>query len=177
VTESGPIRIVRLSGAEYQAAIPDLAALVVDAVAGGAGVNFLAGVGVDEAAGWWSARVESVEAGTVTPLVAFDGPRLVGSVILIRATNPNSPHRAEIGKVLVHRTVRRRGIGAALMHAVEALARAEGRWLLVLDTETGSAGEALYRSLGWVETGIVPDYALAVDGQPAAATFFWKDLR
>ena len=34
-----------------------------------------------------------------------------------------------------------------------------------------------YRSLGWQETGVVPNYALNPDGRPWAATFFWKDLR
>ena len=42
---------------------------------------------------------------------------------------------------------------------------------------TGSAADAFYRSLGWHETGVVPNYALNPDGQPWAATFFWKDLR
>jgi hypothetical protein len=63
------------------------------------------------------------------------------------------------------------------MLAAETAARASGRWLLVLDTVTGSAADAMYRSLGWQETGIVPDYALLTDGRPWPATFFWKDLR
>ncbi len=172
-----PARIEALSGADYRAAIPGLASLLVDAVDGGASVNFLAGLDLATAAGWWADRAEAVGGGSVTPLAAFDGDRLIGSLLLIRSTAPNSPHRAEIGKVIVHRSARRRGIGAALMAAAEATARAEGRWLLILDTETGSAAEAFYRSLGWRETGIVPDYALLTDGTPAAATFFWKDLR
>ena len=171
------VRIEDLSEAAYRAAIPELAALLVDAVDGGASVNFLAGLDPATAAGWWAARAEAVGTGTISPFVALDGTRLVGSTLLIRSTNSNSPHRAEIGKVIVHRSARRRGIGAALMAAAEATARTEGRWLLILDTETGSAAEALYRSLGWREVGTVPDYALLTDGTPAAATFFWKDLR
>ena len=170
-------RIEVLSGADYRAAIPELAALLVDAVDGGASVNFLAGLDLATAADWWEARAEAVDAGTVTLVVAFDNAQLIGSVLLIRSTNPNSPHRAEIGKVIVHRSARRRGVGAELMAAAEAMARTEGRWLLILDTETGSAAEAFYRSLGWQETGTVPDYALLTDGTPAAATFFWKILR
>jgi GNAT superfamily N-acetyltransferase len=95
----------------------------------------------------------------------------------MRSTIVNSPHRAEIGKVIVHRSVRRRGIAASLMRAAEDRARADGRWLLVLDTVTGSAGDAFYRALGWQETGVVPNFALSPDGEPWAATFFWKDLR
>jgi GNAT superfamily N-acetyltransferase len=108
---------------------------------------------------------------------AFVDERLVGSTLLARSTKQNSPHRAEIGKVIVLREMRRRGIAVALMRAAEERARAEGRWLLILDTVEGSAAETLYRKLGWHVTGIVPNYALLPDGTPAPATFFWKDLR
>ena len=98
-------------------------------------------------------------------------------MLLIRSPNPNSPHRAEIAKVIVHRSARRRGVATALMTAAETVARGEGRWLLVLDTETGSAAETFYRSTGWHEAGTIPDYALLTDGTLAPATWFWKDLR
>lgn len=161
----------------YEAAIPALAELVVDAVAGGASINFLADVTPAFAVAWWQARLDEVLDGTTTLFVARDGDRIVGSTLLIRSTNANSPHRAEIGKVIVHRSARRRGLARALMTAAEVLARAEGRWMLVLDTVTGSDADAMYRALGWQETGIVPDYALLPDGRPWPATFFWKDLR
>ena len=177
MADAGTIRIAALSAAAYEAAIPGLAALVVDVVDGGASVNFLAGVDEATVAAWWSARTDTVADGTVTPFVAFDLDRVVGSVLLIRSRIPNSPHRAEIAKVLVHRTARRRGIGLALMAAAEATARAEGRWLLVLDTETGSDAAALYRSMGWREAGTIPDFALRADGTLAPATYYWKDLR
>ena len=174
---TGSIRIAALSVADYEAAIPGLASLLVDAVDGGASVNFLAGVDEAAAAGWWRGRIGAVADGTISPFVAFDGERVVGSVLLIRSPNPNSPHRAEIAKVIIHRTVRRRGLGTALMSAAEATARAEGRWLLVLDTETGSSAEAFYRSTGWHESGTIPNYALLTDGTLAPATWYWKDLR
>nr|MBA2359839.1 GNAT family N-acetyltransferase [Actinomycetota bacterium] len=41
------------------------------------------------------------------------------------------PHRAEIAKLLVHRSARRRGIAQLLMERAEAEARAEGKTLLV----------------------------------------------
>jgi GNAT superfamily N-acetyltransferase len=172
-----PVTIRELDADGYRAAIPGLAALLVDAVEGGASVNFVAGVTEEQAAAWWSERIDQVRDGVITPLVAVDGERIVGSLLLIRSTNPNSPHRAEIGKVLVHRSARRRGIGAALMRAIEERARADGRWMLVLDTVTGSAAESMYRALGWNELGIMPNHALLTDGTPAPTTFFWKDLR
>lgn len=177
-----PATIRELSADEYGAAIPGLAALIVDAVDSGAGVNFLAGVTIEEAAGWWTERFDLVRRGVISAFVALDGEAhegeaIVGSTILIRSTNPNSPHRAEIGKVLVLQSARRRGIGTALMDAAEARARADGRWMLMLDTVTGSAADTFYRVTGWNELGIMPNHALTPDGTPTATTFFWKDLR
>ena len=162
----------------YRAAIPELAALIVDAVAGGAGITFLRDVTIDTAAAWWRSLEPDVASGRTTPFVAIseDGG-IVGSTLLVRSIYENSPHRAEIAKVVVRRSHRRRGLASALMTAAEERARADGRWLLVLDTVEGSAAEALYHALGWHETGVVPNYAMNPDGVPQSATFFWKDLR
>jgi GNAT superfamily N-acetyltransferase len=162
---------------DFRRAIPSLADLILDAVAGGASINFLADVTHDEAEAWWEAIEPDVESGVVTAFVAIVDGRIVGSTILVRSVKANSPHRAEIGKVIVHRDARRRGIAAALMRAAEDRARADGRWLLVLDTIADSPAESLYRSLGWNVTGVVPNYAMLPDGTPWGATFFWKDLR
>ena len=171
------IEIVTLDLDDYRRAIPDLVALTLDAVAGGAAINFLADTPPDQVAAWWEARAGAVASGLTTPFLARLDGATVGCTLLVRSGNPNSPHRAEIGKVIVHRSARRRGIARALMLAAETRARADGRWLLVLDTYSGSAADALYRSLGWHETGIVPNYAFDTSGRPEPATFFWKDLR
>ena len=178
VAATPPENAIReLDADAFVAAIPDLAGLVLDAVAGGAGVNFLDGVTAEEAAAWWAARTELVRDGTISAFVAVVAGRVVGSVLLQRSRNANSPHRAEIGKVLVLQTHRRRGIARALMDAAEARARDDGRWMLMLDTVTGSAADALYRATGWHELGVMPNHALLPDGTPAATTFYWKDLR
>ena len=174
---SAAVEVNELDADAYRAVIPELAALIVDAVAGGAGVNFLDGVTLDEAAAWWQKRIDDVADGTFTAFVARDAGAIVGSVLLMRSRNANSPHRAEIGKVLVLRSHRRRGIARSLMEAAEARAGADGRWMLMLDTVTGSEADALYRALGWNELGIMPNHGLLPDGTPAATTFFWKDLR
>lgn len=173
-----PTATVReLDADAYEAAIPGLATLLVDAVDSGAGVSFLAGVTAEETAAWWAERIDLVRRGVISAFVAFDGDEVVGSTLLIRSTFPNSPHRAEIAKVLVRQTARRRGIARALMAAAEARARADGRWLLLLDTVTGSAAESLYRATGWQELGVMPNHAQDTHGTPTATTFFWKDLR
>jgi hypothetical protein len=51
-----------------------------------------------------------------------------------------------------------------------------GLSLLVLDT-AGVAADRLYRRLGWIEVGRIPDYALDVSGRPEATTIFFKRLQ
>ncbi len=170
--------IERLDLDGYVAAVPGLAELLKDSVDGGASVNFVAGLTIEDATTWWRERTSQIAAGTTTALVAVapDG-RIVGSTLLFRMTQPNAPHRAEIGKVLVHRDARRRGIGRALMEAAETLAREEGRWLLILDTQSGTDAELMYVALGWQPFGVVPNHSLTADGVLSPTTFFWKDLR
>lgn len=72
---------------------------------------------------------------------------------------PNQQHRAEVVKLLVHPAARRRGVGRALIVALERVAQSHGRTLLTLDTWTGGAAEPLYRSLGYISVGIIPRYA------------------
>jgi GNAT superfamily N-acetyltransferase len=172
------VTIEALDPTSFEAAIPGLGALLKDAVDGGASVNFVAGATPAQTEGWWAARRERVADGTITVFVARDAEgRIVGSTLLERSVNPNSPHRAEIGKVIVHRSMRRQGLAKSLMGAAEDLARAEGRWMLILDTVTGSPAASLYESLGWVTVGTIPGYALNVAGEPEPATYYYKDLR
>jgi GNAT superfamily N-acetyltransferase len=173
-----PIRIEEVDPEDFDDAVPGLAALLVDAVRGGASVNFLADVTDEQAADWWRKRADGIDDGSITLFIAMGGDgRIVGSTLLIRSTNPNSPHRAEIAKVLVHRGARRQGVGTALMTAAEARARADGRWLLILDTVTDSPAAAFYEALGWIRVGVIPEYALDTAGVPEAATYYYKDLR
>lgn len=175
----GRVTYQTLDGPRFAAAVDELGELLADAVDSGASVNFVQPFTADDGRAWWAGRASDVAAGAIRPIVARnDDGRVVGVVLLVPSRNPNSPHRAEIQKVLVHRRARGRGIGSALMGAVEELARAEGRWLLILDTQTGTDAERLYRRLGWTEFGVVPDHSLSGDGRALLpTTFFWKDLR
>ena len=162
----------RLDAAEAAALAPALADVLVDCVAGGASVSFMAPLAPDRALAFW----QQVAAGDRALLVLEEAGRLLGTVQLLLAMPENQPHRAEIAKMLVRRDARGRGIGTALMQAAEALARAEGRTLLVLDTAEGGSGERLYRRLGWVALGTIPRFALHPDGRPCGSTFFYRDL-
>ena len=150
--------------------VGSLAALLVDAVDGGASVGFLAGVTVEQAAGFWRPALAH------ETWVARDGQRLLGCVQLLPAALPNGRHRAEVGKLLVHRTARGRGVATALMAHLEQSARAHGRWLLQLDTETGSAAQGLYERLGWQVLGVLDDHAVRPGGGLAPTTFLYKRL-
>ncbi|HVE85735.1 MAG TPA: GNAT family N-acetyltransferase [Myxococcales bacterium] len=168
--------IRELDAAEVERRLSELAEVLVDVVDGGASVNFLRGFTAEAAEGFWRSQLPALQAGTRRLLIAEAGGRLVGTVVVTFAHQPNQPHRAEISKMLVHRSCRRHGFGARLLSAAEATAERHGRTLLVLDTESGSAGERLYSRSGWVKIGEIPGYALSPDGVPKAASFFYKQL-
>jgi len=153
-----------------------LAELLADAVNGGASVGFITPFSPREAANWWRSLSPDIESGRVILLAARQGDRIVGTVQLRLAPLPNSRHRAEVAKLLVHRDARRRGIARALLAAIEDVARREGRTLLVLDTISGSEADHLYRALGWTEVGSVPNYAAMPDGTLAPTTYFYREL-
>jgi GNAT superfamily N-acetyltransferase len=171
-----PIVIRALDAAEAEARLNELADILVDAVAHGSSVNFMAGFSRGEAKTFWRSQLPGIAAGDKILLVGEGGERLVATVMLIFAPQPNAPHRAEIGKMLVHSSMQRQGLGGRLLAAAEESAREFGRTLLILDTATGSAGERLYRKSGWTELGTMPDHSFTPDGRLAPATFFYKAL-
>jgi ribosomal protein S18 acetylase RimI-like enzyme len=161
---------------DARAAIPELAAVLADCVAGGASVSFMGGFGLAEAAMFFKGVFDSVGKGDTILLAAKDGRRIVGTVQLGLDTPPNQPHRADVKKLLVHRSARGKGAGESLMREIEAVAQREGRRLLTLDTVTGDAGWRLYKRMGWQEAGVIPDYALYPDGHYCDTTIFWKKV-
>ncbi len=165
-----------LDAGEIESRLSELADILVDAVANGASVNFLAGFSHDQAKTFWRAQIPAIADHKAQLLVAEEDGRLVGTVLLMFAHQPNAPHRAEIGKMLVHSSMRRRGLGRHLLTAAENAARQANRTLLMLDTESGSAGDRLYRSCGWIPVGGVPGHAFRPDGRLAETTVFYKQL-
>lgn len=170
------IVVRHLDAAEAEARVAELVDILVDAVAHGASVNFMSGLARHDAGAFWQGQLPGIADGSRRLIVADDGARLVGTVVLSFAPQPNAPHRAEIGKMLVHSTLRRHGLGRRLLSAAEDAARQAGRTLLLLDTESGSAGDRLYRSCGWTEYGRVPGHAFTPHGRLAETTMFYKRL-
>jgi GNAT superfamily N-acetyltransferase len=170
------IEIRQLDAAEAAQHQEALARVLEDCVEGGASVSFMSPFSRAEAAAFFEKVVEGVDRGERILLAAFIGSELVGTVQIITATPPNQPHRADVAKLLVHRSARGQGVADALMKRVEEASALAGKTLLVLDTVTGSTAERLYLRLGWNRVGVIPNYALFPDGRPCDTTVFWKQL-
>lgn len=171
------MRVERWNAAQVRERAGQLARLLTDAVAGGASVGFLAPLAQEEAVAWWRERAEATAAGRFALWAALDAVgRPVGTVSLAHPDKPNSRHRAELVKLMVHRSARGRGLGRRLLATAEDAAAAVGITLLHLDTETGSPAEHLYRSAGWTEAGTIPDYAESPAGELRPTTLYYKRL-
>src|SRR6516165_12377781 len=141
------------------AEIAQLSEVLIDCVEGGASVSFMLPLLPEKALAFWRRVAADVRSGKRILLVADDESGIAGTAQVALDMPENQPHRGDLAKMLVHRRARNRGLGAELLRAAEDAARDAGRTLLVLDTVPGSAGERLYRRLGWHRVGEVPDFA------------------
>jgi len=162
---------------EFPALCDRLGEIVADAVVSGAGVNFLLPFSASDGAGWWRAQSADVAAGRRVLLVARDAGEVVGTISLNPAQAPNQPHRAELSKLLVRSSDRRRGVASRLMEAAANEARGRGFTLLTLDCVAGGPEEEFYRGLGYVPVGTIPGYALSPTGELQGATILYRELR
>ena len=171
------VTIRRLDGDQARAAVDGLADVLIDCVEGGASVSFMLPMTREKSLAFWRGVAESTARDERVLLVAVDGGgEILGTAQLITAQPENQPHRADVAKVLVKRTARRRGLAQRLRAAIEAEARRAGKTCLVLDTVTGGDAERLYARIGWTRVGSVPDYALMPTGEPCATTYFFKHI-
>jgi GNAT superfamily N-acetyltransferase len=169
--------IYLLTPQQAQARCLALVDLLVDSVEGGASVGFVWPMTRAKAETWWEDALASHARGERLIFAAQAPGRVDGTVQLILSPKENQAFRADLTKLLVHRSARRQGLGALLMRAAEDEARRIGRTLLTLDTQTGSAAERLYARLGWTKYGEVPAYATSPDNRSRdAVSFFYKTL-
>ena len=173
-----PSTTVRRIGAdEAYGCVEALADVLIDCVEGGASVSFMLPLARSTALAFWRGVADGVVRGERVLVVAEDEQgRIVGTVQLITAQPENQPHRADVAKMLVRRSARRRGVALQLMAALDAAALEAGKTVLVLDTVTGGDAECLYARAGWQRVGVVPNFALMPTGELCATTFFYKHL-
>jgi len=162
------IEVQELSDDSYAS----LARLLIDVVEDGASIGFLPPLQAEEATHYW----RGVLAPDVKLWVAYKGEEPVGTVQLHLCMKENGKHRAEIAKLMVHPSARRKGLAKRLMLEAETSAREEGRTLLILDTREGDPSNLLYRSLGYVEAGRIPRFARSANGELDGTVIYYKEL-
>ena len=164
---------IRQVCAQDEAVLDGLCALLTDVVEGGASVGFLAPLSRQTAEKYWT-QVFAALGSHHFLWVAEAGGRVVGSIQLAAVARENSRHRAEIQKLFVLASHRGQGLASKLLEAAESFAQSIGRTLLVLDTESGSVAEAVYRHLGWQRAGEIPEFALTPDGRLHTTVYYYK---
>jgi acetyltransferase len=166
---------IRQITAEDATLVEGLCRLLADCVGEGASIGFLAPLSQAAARHYWEQAMRSLGGGLAL-WVAEEGGIIAGAVQLALCEKENGRHRAEVQKLMVDPAHRGRGIAAKLMKALEQFARADGRTLLVLDTETGSTAESVYQHLGWQRAGKIPNYAASPDGKLHPTSYYFKAL-
>ncbi|MGM0562171.1 MAG: GNAT family N-acetyltransferase [Pseudomonadota bacterium] len=181
--ESPSVTLARLRGKDLSDNLQELGELLHACVHDGANINFILPFSVGDAIAFWNDKVmPALDEEHRFLFVAWEHPpegaaRLAGAVQLNCDMPPNQAHRAEITKLLVHPTCRRRGIARKLMREAENQARRLERSLITLDTTTGSAAEQLYLSLGYLSLGAIPAYARdPKEDRLDPATILYKQL-
>ena len=115
---SDDFRIRRVQAGEAVQHVDALADLLLDCVEGGASVSFMWPLPRERALAFWAGVAEGVRAGERVLLIGEDAAgRIIGTVQLIVAQPDNQPHRADVAKMLVHRSARRRGLAQRLLVA------------------------------------------------------------
>lgn len=170
------IEISRINAGEASRLLRDLTALLQDAVNNGASIGFLPPLTEQEATAYWGEVIEALRGQYRIMLIARNDGAVAGTVQLDMESRPNGRHRAEVIKLVVHSAHRRRGIGEALMKAIEAQAMDAGRTTLVLDTRLGDHAEKLYLKLGYTPAGMIPKYAANADGTLDTTVVMYKLL-
>jgi ribosomal protein S18 acetylase RimI-like enzyme len=151
-----------------------LADILIEVVADGGSVSFMHPLAVADATAFWQGSLAAAARGERIVFGAFDTGTLVATVTLQLAMPPNQPHRAEIAKMMTRPSHRGRGIASRLLQTAEARAIAEKRTLLVLDTAVEDGASDFYARLGYMEAGVIPDYAYKPHGGLIGTRLFWK---
>ncbi|WP_424641000.1 N-acetyltransferase family protein [Embleya sp. AB8] len=168
--------ITPLTAEDFRSTTADLADLLVDVVTGGSSVGFLAPLDHAAAAAWWRSLEPAVADGSRRVWIARGPNGLAGTVGLALDHRPNSRHRAEVVKLMVHRNARGQGLGRALLTTAEQAAAQAGSTLLLLDTEAESTADHMYRASGWTHYGVVPEYATDPAGALRDGSFYYKRI-
>lgn len=163
-----------LDATQALAQLNDFVDVLCNCVNNGASVGFLPPLSAEEAETYWRDVFADVARGQIVLWGAQEGGRVIGTVQLHPSGKRNGLHRAEVAKMLVHSSARRRGVANALMTALEDEARRMNRTTLVLDTRQGEPSEFLYQGLGYQKAGVIPQFARSADGTLHSTVIYYK---
>ncbi|UOG73057.1 GNAT family N-acetyltransferase [Hymenobacter tibetensis] len=156
--------------------LASLREVLLDSIAGGASVGFLADTTPAEADAYWDSVFSSLGPGLALWVAEEEDGTVVGTIQLSLVLKTNGIHRAEVQKLQVLQVARGKGIASQLLATVEVFARQHNRSLLVLDTIADSPAAAMYHHLGWQKAGEIPRYAANPDGSLHATAYYYKEL-
>lgn len=154
----------------------ELVELLQDSVGGGAAIGWTEPPGTKEARNYWTQVLEAVGRGERMLCVATDNHVCAGAIQLAVAPRPSARHRGEVQKLMVHSQFRRKGVGKALLAALEAAAAAKGISLLVLDVRSGDAAEQLCRRAGYQLVGSIPGFVRSAKGGFDPVSIYYRQL-
>lgn len=164
----------RLSPAEIRDRADELADVLLDATDAGAVFAVRQPLRPLDAVGW---TLDVADEGRRRIVFAAEADeRLLGIAQLVPAGLRGQPHRAEVLKLVVRRAARGRGIGRALLSAVETAARDVGVPLLTMETTAEAGAMQLCEAMGWRAAGTIPGYGLSPEGRPIDSRFIYKQL-
>ncbi len=154
----------------------ELVELLQDAVNGGASIGWTQVPSTKEARNYWTEVLEAVGRGERLLFVATDNHVCAGAIQVAFAPRQNARHRGEVQKLMVHSQYRRRGIGKALVVAIEKAAAARGITLLVLDVRSGDDAERLYKRCGFQFVGSIPGFVQSANGAFDPTSVYYRRL-
>jgi len=150
--------------------------LLQDAVQSGASVGFIAPLSTADARNYWLASLAEVARGDRVVLLASDGSNVIGCAQLMLTSRINARHRADVQKLLVHSQEQGKGLGRALLQAIEKVAQQKGRTLLLADARADDRGEKMFLRAGYTKVGTIPRFQRGPDGNFDSTTIFFRNL-
>lgn len=151
-------------------------AVTCDVVDAGASLGWASPMSDGVARRYWETRASALDGHGAFLFGAFDDGVLAGSVQLERGHFPQSRHRGEVAKLMVHTAYRRRGVARRLMEALEEFATRAGIETLVLDTRPGEPVEHLYEAMRYTRTGRIPAAIRGPHGEMQDTVFYYKSI-